>query len=160
MGFIAAPKRMIEGGEPALIFFDQGPKEWDRVARAGSGEPLPRGFGGQAARRRRPPIGRNGERFAAREMVSAEFAKSFPGVEIRVPQGSGFGLQIWMSRGDFVSMAFPDRQTFLEAVGKRWCAWIDPWTLRSIVVSDMRTGKDPAVYGCLLSSPRIIDNSN
>jgi hypothetical protein len=70
-----------------------------------------------------------------------------------VPSANQFGdsLNVYVQKGQFESIPFPDRKGFIEEAGKLWCTGADG-ACGSLNILDIRTGERFGKYSCKRSS--------
>jgi hypothetical protein len=71
--------------------------------------------------------------------------------ELRLNQIGGENLEVWISQKQFESVAYLDRKTLMDAVGKQWCDTAGITKCPTVVVRDEKTGKNLAIYHCMFS---------
>lgn len=70
-----------------------------------------------------------------------------PQHEIRLKPDGG-DMKVYVSKSDFESIAFPDREEFMTGAGKAWCGKNTEGALLSLSVYDIRTGERFGQYSC------------
>lgn len=80
-----------------------------------------------------------------------EIAAFLPRAKARVQPYRGNNMRIYMKKGEFESVAYPDRAEFVASLGKTWCKNVDSfWFLPSVYIHDIKSGKELASYSCTL----------
>jgi len=85
----------------------------------------------------------------SRDAIVKFLAKPFPTAEIQVKQLGAFSLEIWIQKKDFETVAYLERRSAVETVGKGWCDLYGGWMCPTVAVRDAKSGKELATYHCL-----------
>jgi hypothetical protein len=69
-----------------------------------------------------------------------------------VPHKEG-NVELFMTKEDFESVPYPERQAFVKQIGGLWCAHLDSFFfLPSVQIRDIRSGDKLASYSCALEA--------
>jgi hypothetical protein len=88
---------------------------------------------------------------SAREAVAKTLSVSFPTASVRLNQIGGENLEVWISQKEFESVAYLDRKTLMDLVGKQWCEKVSISKCPTVVVRNEKTGANLAIYHCMFS---------
>lgn len=62
-----------------------------------------------------------------------------------------YTVRAYISKNNYMQVAYPDRDGAIANVGKTWCEdkGINIWYMPKVVISDIQTGQDLGTYRCL-----------
>ncbi len=65
-----------------------------------------------------------------------------------IPKGGG-NVEIYIAKYDFESIPFPEREAFVDSIGKAWCSELDSLAfMPAVKIRDIRSGDNLASYSC------------
>jgi hypothetical protein len=75
-------------------------------------------------------------------------ALAFPNAIPRLEPLRDSGLDIYLTRQQFESVPFPDRETVVRNIGSAWCDHVSLVRLPEVRLRDVRTGEEFGSFGC------------
>ena len=78
-----------------------------------------------------------------------------PSADPRLELMKGNNLDIYVSRSSFEDVAFPDRPSVIENVGKAWCGRVTHVFMPTVQLRDVKSGKVMASYSCVLGRASV-----
>jgi hypothetical protein len=91
----------------------------------------------------------NAARETPEEAVRLVLAATLPpDAEPRLEFLEGANLNIYVTRQQFETIPFPDREDAVELIGKAWCKNVEHTYLPVVCLRDIRTGEEFASYSC------------
>jgi hypothetical protein len=81
--------------------------------------------------------------------VLGEIAQILPDSFPRLEVMEGSNLDVYLTRKEFEDVAFPDRPSVLERVGKAWCKEVNHSYLPKLRIRDIRTGQEFGSFSCV-----------
>jgi hypothetical protein len=88
------------------------------------------------------------EQGCAEAAVRVAFADAYPAVVPRYELLKDSGLDIYITRQQFESVPFPDRETVVRNIGSAWCDHVSHVRLPEVRLRDVRTGEEFGTFGC------------
>ena len=87
----------------------------------------------------------------AQFLVMSGFYDQLPFAEIRLQPMRGNNLDIYVTKDDFESIPYPDRDNFVTSIGQGWCANVSNYFLPVVKIKDIRTGAIMDKCSCFYS---------